>query len=480
MDAPAAHRSRLLVVVSAALLVGVALGGCNGWFSQVSTTDGSQLSGISCPTTSTCFAVGATLSGQALVEETSDGGDNWAVLSSPAFDTPLRASHIDCPDADHCTAVGTDSPYGAQPVIALHTSDGGATWSSDVVTTTGADAGGIVCAGAATCWMTEDESAASSTTRVDITTDGGATWTTSAPVASTVPGTTNFGFSAIACPTSGECVAVAVGTYWNDSLPYPVPVGYSYLVSSSDGGDTWQEQQPLPDGGGGLACLSASRCLLGTYGGVDSVTTADAGATWTLQAAAVPGLNGTLSAISCPSSSHCVAVDHYDAAIYTSADGGATWASQPFSASGTGDGTVDPDAVSCPSATSCWVAGYTLPKTGLQVPDGSVVLHSVTGGVAWPSVSGISPTQGPAGGGTLVTIMGAGFMGSPTVSFGTGPGTVTATDVTVVSPQELQVVVPPCSCVPAPGGVPVAVTVSIPGLGASPPNFNDEFTYTNS
>ena len=49
--------------------------------------------------------------------------------------------------------------------------------------------------------------------------------------------------------------------------------------------------------------------------------------------------------------------------------------------------------------------------------------------VVAPTVSGVNPTSGPAGGGTFVTITGTGFTGATGVDFGTTP----ATDVTVVS-----------------------------------------------
>jgi hypothetical protein len=56
-----------------------------------------------------------------------------------------------------------------------------------------------------------------------------------------------------------------------------------------------------------------------------------------------------------------------------------------------------------------------------------------------PSVTGISPASGPATGGTTVTITGSGFENGAMVSFGVTP----ATSVTVVSPTEIQAVVPP-------------------------------------
>ena len=72
--------------------------------------------------------------------------------------------------------------------------------------------------------------------------------------------------------------------------------------------------------------------------------------------------------------------------------------------------------------------------------------------MAVPTVSGLSPTAGPAVGGTLVTITGTGFTGATAVDFGTTP----ATDFTVVSDTSIT------ADSPAGTGT-VDVTVTTPG-----------------
>ncbi len=81
-----------------------------------------------------------------------------------------------------------------------------------------------------------------------------------------------------------------------------------------------------------------------------------------------------------------------------------------------------------------------------------------------PVVSGISPTSGPAVGGTTVTIRGSGFTGASQVLFGTATSTFTVnsdTQITVVSPA---------------GSGTVHVTVITP-KGASVSSSADQFTY---
>ena len=82
-----------------------------------------------------------------------------------------------------------------------------------------------------------------------------------------------------------------------------------------------------------------------------------------------------------------------------------------------------------------------------------------------PAVAGVSPTTGPAAGGTLVTITGTGFIGATAVDFGAGA----ATDLTVVNDTTIT------ADSPAGTGV-VNVTVITPG-GTSAISAADQFTY---
>ncbi len=90
---------------------------------------------------------------------------------------------------------------------------------------------------------------------------------------------------------------------------------------------------------------------------------------------------------------------------------------------------------------------------------------TVTAAVAAPTVTGISPTSGPATGGTLVTITGTGFTGATSVQF----GTAAATDVTVVNSTTITAVTPA-------GAGTVGVTVTTP-TGTSPVSTANQFTF---
>ncbi|MFF7650559.1 IPT/TIG domain-containing protein, partial [Streptomyces sp. NPDC007983] len=70
-----------------------------------------------------------------------------------------------------------------------------------------------------------------------------------------------------------------------------------------------------------------------------------------------------------------------------------------------------------------------------------------------PVLSGVSPAQGPAAGGTTVTLTGSGLAGATAVRF----GSTNASSFTVVSPSQITAVAPPGAAGP------VQITVTGPG-----------------
>jgi hypothetical protein len=114
-----------------------------------------------------------------------------------------------------------------------------------------------------------------------------------------------------------------------------------------------------------------------------------------------------------------------------------------------GAGTVDV-AVTAPGGTSA-------PSSGSQFT------YDQTAGV--PVITNVDPQNGPAVGGTTVTITGSGFTGATAVKFGPGA----ATDVDVDSATQITAVSPAGS-----GAVDVAVTTS---AGRSAPGAASQFTY---
>ena len=88
--------------------------------------------------------------------------------------------------------------------------------------------------------------------------------------------------------------------------------------------------------------------------------------------------------------------------------------------------------------------------------------------VVMPVVTSISPTTGPKGGGTLVTITGTGFTSAATVKFGANA----ATSVTFVSSTQITAKSPALST----GGTVDVTVTTVDGTSAT--SANDQFTYT--
>src|SRR5664279_1223805 len=149
--------------------------------------------------------------------------------------------------------------------------------------------------------------------------------------------------------------------------------------------------------------------------------------------------------------------------------------------------TVWPAGIAWPGTSNLnFQAGQDIPNTVI-VPvgtDGKIQLFNGSGGAVHlvvdvtgytlagaptpaPAVSGLAPTGGGTGGGTVVTVTGTDLTGATAVTFGGTAGT----DLTVVSGTELTVTSPAHDA----GKVDVQVTTP---AGTSPTGDADAFTYT--
>jgi photosystem II stability/assembly factor-like uncharacterized protein len=171
---------------------------------EVQAINGSA-EGLACPTTSTCVVV-ATLAGFNLNAGTADawittdGGATWSVTE--IANTSSMFAHISCSDVHDCWAgpsLGTASvPSG----VALHSVDGGATWTAvplPAIPAAGQYPVGswqsISCTSADVCFVGGDG--------IVETTDGGSTWT-HAPMPAGIGEVLG-----ISCQADATCVAVA-------------------------------------------------------------------------------------------------------------------------------------------------------------------------------------------------------------------------------------------------------------------------------
>ncbi len=326
----------------------------------------------------------------------------WQLESTPSSDSESVA----CPTVSTCYAVGISahpvSPGSAltpaQTVIEV-TRDGGATWSPSVPAP-GVELGtSLSCPGPTTCMIAGAPASPSATDHLYITIDGGQSWTSNP-----MP-TESEGDVQLSCTSATACVAeesrAAEGGH---------TVG-SDAVSTTNGGRTWTTSA-LPNDfiSFSLQCSVDGRCVIGGDTAISSdlptpmvLYSTNGGVTWS--PSTLPPDNGAhllVSSISCGDSQHCLAVEPFDVAhnstnrqVLVSDNGGVTWTVSPYSS----PTPIDLYAISCPTITDCWA-------TGVEFEPGSTAQHEIgqgyimttdDGGSTWtpqavPAVHGAIPS----------------------------------------------------------------------------------------
>jgi photosystem II stability/assembly factor-like uncharacterized protein len=307
---------------------------------------GATLLGISCPSVSTCYAVGS----QGLIMGTPDGGITWSAQASATTNSLIS---IDCGSLSDCAAGG----YFGTLIARANASAWFASTHGSTVTLTG-----VSCDGTGTCMAVGAGGIAL------VSTDSGESWTQHS-TATTQP------LHGISCATATTCFAVGdggtiewtrnTGTTWNQtvigtgsvrgiSCPSAmtcVAVGDAGVVTTSDGGVTWTVHSnsfPL----NGVSCPNTVNCWAV---GVAMAGNPILSVTLTPQYVATQQNSGpaiNLQGVACPTSSACFAVDIY-AGVLSTTDGGTTWHqdAMPSGFNWTLYG------VACSSATACVADG---------------------------------------------------------------------------------------------------------------------------
>ena len=396
--------------------------GGNTW-SFTATDDGNTIYGLSCPTTSNCYAVNNW--GSVLV--TTNGGTSWTLQDTPVTTPAINVAGsggpnpyaglfgISCPSATTCVAVGGYTPSGAEPIVT--TTNGGATWTAQTSTDTANNLFGVSCAtGTTTCVAVGAGGTVLQTTDL-------ADWT------AMTSGTAKV-MTGVTCLSSTNCVAtgqtgtidVLSGSTWTPSTSTFAASGFLASVTCLSATDCFAVGHNgvtvnfdstnvagslTQQAGGGytgtldaLSCTSVTTCIaVGASGTI--VATTNGGQTWLPQTS---GSTATLDGISC-SGSNCI-VGGSAGTILVTSNGGSTWAaSTPLGASPT------IEAVSC-SGSNCEA-----------VATSGLVIGTTNGGTSWtaqtPALS-FTPTQAA----TITTTLTAAGSGIPTT------GTVPAVNAT--------------------------------------------------
>jgi len=210
-------------------------GGANWSVVAVPGTFG--LDGVSCPTISTCFAVGYTTSGTAgVVLVTRNGGERWRKQSVPAGISGLTG--ISCPSTSTCFAVG----YADAAGVALVTGNGGKQWRKESAP---AGISSISCPSRTRC-VAVGASASGTSGLIVATTNGSKQWRKES-----VPAGISE-LAGISCPSTALCFAVGASAS-----------GAHAIVATVNGGKAWTRDS-VPAGRGslsGVSCTPAAMCV---------------------------------------------------------------------------------------------------------------------------------------------------------------------------------------------------------------------------
>ena len=261
---------------------------------------------VSCPVTTHCAAVG----GYSTVTTGADSplaerwnGTAWAIQSTPALADGGDFSGVSCPSTSACIAVGT--AYTSNNTDNLAEEWNGAKWARQTVPTPAGGAGlsAVSCPSVSYCVAV----GGTNRDKPYAVIWNGTTW--SAVPVPPPAGEPLSGLAAVSCSSASACTATgsAIGS----------GNGTQVLVERWNG-TTWAIQQ-APDQGANsqlvaVSCPSATSCTaIGDSGGVSGVTLAEGwnGSAWTIESTPAPNGYSFPLAISCTAATVCTSTGEY-------------------------------------------------------------------------------------------------------------------------------------------------------------------------
>ena len=323
------------------------------------------LRGLSCPTAANCWAVGGEAAhGTTYVEHWT--GKSWTIGSSPTPRTtgsPFAAlSGVSCPSGTSCYAVGDYQAGSPTTLKTLVEHWNGRNWS--IMTSpsppgaTNASLAGVSCPSAGSCYaIGYTNNKGESATLVERW--NGANWSIVPSPNPVVPTHGDIELHAISCTTTTDCTAVGNG--------------YGEALVEHWDGATWSiVPSPKPANSlgvflYGVSCTSTANCTAvgdafiesGTSGNYKTLIVHWDGINWSISTSPnAPGQSrNDLSGVSCPSATSCFAVGEDGGYPRTLIEhwNGKTWSIMTSHPSAIVRGLLN--GVSCPRPTSCNAVG---------------------------------------------------------------------------------------------------------------------------
>jgi len=267
---------------------------------------------VACPSSVDCVAVGysGTPNTQtALIEQWN--GTSWHALAAPVPKGTFSSSldGISCPTPSSCTAVGDALKAKTEIIEPLVVTGSGATWhdiaSPGLDTGEGALLESVSCSSTTACLATGANLVGSGGARAEKW--NGKKWTVVTPPLSPANATV-VGLESVSCGTAASCQVVGFYDLGGDELTLAESWnGAKWKIEQTPGGPTATLRS--------VSCMSASACMaVGESTSATGVQVAFAvswnGKRWTDSEATAPAgrVSPQLSGVSCTSSKSCIAV----------------------------------------------------------------------------------------------------------------------------------------------------------------------------
>lgn len=387
--------------LASALATGSAPGAASG---HKKSPPESTLNDVSCLSTTFCMSVGTTESEDVPMSGLAQewDGTGWATLDVPApeGDPEVNLSAVSCPSTTSCIAVGSAATGEGAPTVTLAETWNGSTWN--VVPTPSPEGldvalSDVSCPSTDTCVAVGGYETGAGYQGLAETWNGSSWSTLTGPDPA---GAVDTWLEGVSC-TSSSCTAV--GSYKETSA------GDILTLADVWDGTSWSVQT-TPNAAGAtsswfdrVSCTSSAACSATgySYGGTKSTVFAEVwdGTSWALQGLPVPagGKAGLVSGISCLAASDCVATGYYEAgkSLLSLADVSDTsgWQVQPtpnvHKKNGTNDLWTMLGAVSCTSQSDCVAVGAH--RANRAQPDRELVED--WDGTSW-AIENVSPPTG--------------------------------------------------------------------------------------
>ncbi len=351
-----------------------------------------QLNGIACPAATVCMAVGEAGPDDAAARPLAEywNGASFRAVTVPvpkgAGITDLSA--VSCPTTSSCTAVGYTTT-AADEQIALAEAWNGKTWAVLPAPVRAGSLASVSCTSASACVAVGADSTINGPLSESWNGKDWTVLTTPYPKGSGPP----EGFATlagVACADTGSCEAVGAYSPQGKELYYPFALSWN--------GSAWAVQSvphttgTLSNWPAGVSCASSGACaLVGTVEGLKNVNQYPNaaywdGKGWTATSATV-AKNAQLAAVSCTSASTCLAVGGvWNAAGTSSAPFAESWNGKTWTVLKPASSSFTFIGVAHTSTTRAIAVGYLQEATG---DDGT--LAELWNGTTWT----VLPTPNP-------------------------------------------------------------------------------------